>query len=68
MYYRDLTGAAPMVQREIDLTQAKATSDALAVYLWWMPRPAGGGSHTRPRVASKVKPKGPAVPPTVHTR
>jgi hypothetical protein len=31
MYYRDLTGAAPMVQREIDLAQAKATSDALAM-------------------------------------
>jgi hypothetical protein len=68
MYYRDLTGAAPMVQREIDLAQTKATSDALAVYLWWVPRPPSSGSHAYPRVASKAKSRGPTVPPTVHTR
>jgi hypothetical protein len=68
MYYRDFTNAAPMVQREIDLAQTKAASDALAVYLWWMPRPPGSSSHAYPRAASKEKAKGPAVPPTVHTR
>jgi hypothetical protein len=68
MYYRDFTSAAPMVQREIDLAHTKTTSDALAVYLWWMSRPPGSNSHPHPRVASKAKLKEPTVPPTVHTR
>ena len=38
MYYRDLTRAAPIVQREIDLVHAAATGDALTVYLWRMTR------------------------------
>ena len=38
MYYRDLTLAAPLVQREIDLAYTAATGDALTVYLWWMTR------------------------------
>jgi hypothetical protein len=40
MYYRDLTHAAPIVQREIDLVHTAATGDALTVYLWWMTRVA----------------------------
>lgn len=40
MYYRDLTRAAPIVQREIDLVHTAATGDALTVYLWWMTRVA----------------------------
>jgi hypothetical protein len=38
MYYRDLTRAASIVQREIDLVHTAATGDALTVYLWWMTR------------------------------
>jgi len=38
MYYRDLTRAAPTVQREIDLVLTATTGDALTVYLWWMTR------------------------------
>jgi hypothetical protein len=38
MYYRDLTRAAPIVQREIDLVHTAATGDALTVYLWWTTR------------------------------
>jgi hypothetical protein len=38
MYYRDLTHAAPIVQREIDLVHTAATGDALTVYLWWTTR------------------------------
>ena len=38
MYYRDLTRAAPIVQREIDLVHVAATGDALTVYLWRMTR------------------------------
>jgi hypothetical protein len=68
MYYRDFTNAAPMVQREIDLAQTKATCDALAVYVWWMPRPPASSAHAYPHVASKFKAGEPTVPPTVHTR
>jgi hypothetical protein len=68
MYHRDFTSAAPMVQREIDLAQTKATSDALAVYLWWMPKPPSSNSHAYLPGASEAKSKGPTVPPTVHTR
>jgi hypothetical protein len=68
MYYRDFTNAAPMVQREIDLAHTRDTSDALALYLWWVPRPPGSSAHTYPRAASKLKASEPTVPPTVHTR
>jgi hypothetical protein len=68
MYYRDFTNASPMVQREIDLAQTKAASDALAVYVWWTPRPRSSSSHAYPRVASKSKRREPTVPPPVHTR
>jgi hypothetical protein len=68
VYYRDFINAAPMVQREIDLAHTRATSDALAVYVWWMPRPPGSSSLAYPCVASKLKPSKPTVPPTVHTR
>jgi hypothetical protein len=34
MYYRDLTRAAPIVQREIDLVHTAGNGDALTVYLW----------------------------------
>jgi len=37
MYYRDLTRAASIMQREIDLVHTAATSDARSMYLWWMP-------------------------------
>jgi hypothetical protein len=40
MYYRDLTRAAPIVQREIDLVHTAATGDALTMYLWRMTRVA----------------------------
>ena len=68
MYYRDFTGPTPMVLREIDLARNKATNDALAVYLRWMPRPPGSSPHAYPGAASKTKTRGPTVPPTVHTR
>jgi hypothetical protein len=38
MYYRDLTRAAPIVQREIDLVHTAAAGDPLTMYLWWMTR------------------------------
>jgi hypothetical protein len=38
MYYRDLTRAAPIVHREIDLVHTAATGNALTVYLWRMTR------------------------------
>jgi hypothetical protein len=46
MYYRDLTRAAPIVQREIDLVHTAATGDALTVYLWWMTR-RSASAHTQ---------------------
>jgi hypothetical protein len=45
MYYRDLTRAAPIVQREIDLVHTAATGDALTVYLWFETRCAS--THTQ---------------------
>jgi len=36
MYHRDLTRAAPIVQREIDLSHTAATGDAHTMYLWCM--------------------------------
>jgi hypothetical protein len=64
MFRRDLVSAGPMVQREIDLPHTKAKSDALAVYLWCTVR----SSRMNPQMTSKVKPRVPTVPPTVHTR
>jgi hypothetical protein len=46
MYYRDLTGAAPIVHRDIDLVHTAATCDALTVYLWWMTRVVRGPGLT----------------------
>ncbi len=51
MYYRDLTRAAPIVQREIDLVHTAAAGDALTVYLWRLNR----SRHiTKPPASSEV--------------